>query len=66
MSDITRTHRPNSRSPRYTKARGPGRDRMRWPASLGTYRRGMVWVRPGESIAQRAAEEGIVTERARR
>lgn len=38
MSDTTRTHRPNSSSPRYTKAHGIGRDRERWPASLGTFR----------------------------
>ena len=38
MSDITRTHRPTTSSPRYTKARGIGRDRMRWPAHFETYR----------------------------
>lgn len=39
MSARTRTHRPTSSSPRYTKAHGIGRDRMRWPSSeMGTFR----------------------------
>jgi hypothetical protein len=63
MSDTTRTHRPTSKSPRYTKARGIGRDRVRWPSSqVGTYRHGMVLVRPGQTVTERFAEEGIVTD----
>lgn len=38
MSDTTRTHRPTTSSPRYTKRHGIGLDRMRWPAGFGTFR----------------------------
>lgn len=41
MSARTRTHRPTTASPRYTKARGIGQDRTYFPHAkgpLGTYR----------------------------
>lgn len=48
MSAATRTHRPNQRSPRLSRNRGItvaradgtaySQDRVRWPASSGTFR----------------------------
>lgn len=38
MTARTRANRPTAASPRYTRRHGIGQDRMRWPASLGTFR----------------------------
>lgn len=55
MSDTTRTHRPTTASPRYTKRHGIGRDRLRWASrTLGTFRKDMTDA-DREAITRRVA-----------